>query len=306
MSAPQPALPRLPISLLRATAPWKRSASATTTLPEDELTVSGWRPERERLAEYRALIGSGAELPIAYPQVPVMAMHMDLLSRWSYPVKAIGMVHLGSVVDALAPLPADGAWDLRTWGSPGRHVRSGLEFDMFGEVSVAGEVCWRSRAVYLSRSRSASGAEESGVPELSGEGPWDSEEVLDVPEGVGRAFGRVSGDVNPIHLHRASARLFGFPRAIAHGWWSTARCAALVSRDEALPGRTLEMVFRRPVLLPSHPTLCRRAAEDHVDFALVAEPRVEEPAPPEGIAGSAPDAPEQEAKRVLHVGRVTG
>ena len=90
----QPALPRLPVSLLRATAPWKRSAAAATTLPTTESSVTGWRPDRRRLAEYRALVGSGSELPMAYPQVPIMAMHMDLLSRWSFPVRAVGLVHL--------------------------------------------------------------------------------------------------------------------------------------------------------------------------------------------------------------------
>ena len=312
----QPALPRLPVSLLRATAPWKRSAAAATTLPTTESSVTGWRPDRRRLAEYRALVGSGSELPMAYPQVPIMAMHMDLLSRWSFPVRAVGLVHQGSVVEALGELPADQRWELRVWGSPGRHVRLGLEWDMLGEVSIDGRVRWRSRAVYLSRSRRASGAEESTVPALSGEGPWAHEQVLVVPEGTGRAFGRVTGDVNPIHLHEATARLFGFPRAIAHGWWTTARTTAMLGMDEAVPGRTLEMVFRRPVLLPSQPLLCSRTApgtktgtepgtepgiEPAIEFALV-RARVEERAAGE----SASEEPSEDSRRVLHVGRVTG
>ena len=311
MSEHQPALPRLPLSLVRAAAPWKRPAAATTALPDTRSEIDGWQPERERLAQYRALVGSDAEVPLAYPQVPIMAVHMDLLSRWSHPVRAMGLVHQGSVVEALDELPTDQPWDLRAWGSAGRHVRSGMEWDMWGEVRVAGRLRWRSRAVYLSRSRRAAGAEESTVPALTGDGPWDSETVLPVEEGTGRAFGRITGDVNPIHLHAASARLFGFPRAIAHGWWTTARTTAVLDVDESVPGRTLEMVFRRPVLLPSEPSLCvRREPGDSgggavVDFALVRTGGSGAASAGEAAGASAEEVAEESAVP-LHIGRVTG
>jgi acyl dehydratase len=280
-------LPRLPLSFARVVAPWKRPATATTALPERQTIVTGWRPGRAQLAEYRALIGSSADMPLVFAQVPVMAMTMDLVSKWSFPVRAMGLVHQGAVVEVLDELPADGAWDLRAWGSGGRHVRSGLEFDVWGEVSVAGRVRWRSRAVYLSRSRAASGAEESAVPEVSGDGPWPDEVPLPVTEGTGRAFARVSGDINPIHLHELPARAFGFRRAIAHGWWTAGRTAALLDRDECVAGRTLEIAFRRPVELPSTPLLCSRRTEvGAVEFAVV--------------------APGAESGRALVAGRITG
>jgi acyl dehydratase len=197
-----------------------------------------------------------------------MAMTLDLVSRWSFPVRAIGMVHMGAVVEALAPLPAAAAWDLRCWSTPGRHVRLGLEFDVWGEVSVDGAVAWRSRAIYLSRSRSAAGAQESAVPEPAADGPWSRQLDLPAPEGTGRAFAAVSGDINPIHLHRLPARLFGFQRAIAHGWWIAGRVAALLERDEAMPGRRLEIVFRRPVVLPSTPHLQVRDVERGSEFRV--------------------------------------
>ena len=43
---------------------------------------------------------------------------------------------------------------------------------------------------------------------------------------LGRRYAGVSGDRNPIHMHALSAKAFGFPRAIAHGMWSQARCLA--------------------------------------------------------------------------------
>ncbi|MFF3414409.1 MaoC family dehydratase [Streptomyces sp. NPDC002698] len=72
---------------------------------------------------------------------------------------------------------------------------------------------------------------------------------------VGRRYGAVSGDRNPIHLHPLTARLFGFPRAVAHGMWTVARCLA-----EYGPGQPAEVraEFRAPVLLPGAVTYAAR------------------------------------------------
>ncbi|GAB2945677.1 MaoC family dehydratase [Streptomyces heilongjiangensis] len=65
---------------------------------------------------------------------------------------------------------------------------------------------------------------------------------------VGRRYGAVSGDRNPIHLHPLGARLFGFPRAIAHGMWTVARCLA---EHGTPPAALVRAEFRAPVPLPS-------------------------------------------------------
>ena len=71
-----------------------------------------------------------------------------------------------------------------------------------------------------------------------------------VPGDLGRRYGSVSGDLNPIHMHSLSARLFGFPTAIAHGMWTKARCLAAL--DPSLPpGFIVEVSFRKPILLPA-------------------------------------------------------
>ena len=102
----------------------------------------------------------------------------------------------------------------------------------------------------------------------------------------------MTGDVNPIHLHSLSARLFGFKRAIAHGWWTTGRCAAALDVDAAVAGRRLEIAFRRPVLLPSAPILCSRPTPpDGVEFALFPV---------------APDPDADDPVRALSTGVVTG
>jgi acyl dehydratase len=88
-----------------------------------------------------------------------------------------------------------------------------------------------------------------------------------LPGDLGRRYGSVSGDLNPIHIHPLTARLFGFRSAIAHGMWTKARClAALESR---LPGAfTVEVTFRKPILLPAGVEFAQAPADARVAFAV--------------------------------------
>ena len=94
---------------------------------------------------------------------------------------------------------------------------------------------------------------------------------MDAPRG---RYGSVSGDLNPIHMHPLSARLFGFKSAIAHGMWTKARCLAAL--DARLPEAfTVEVTFKKPILLPGKVQFCE-AGEGGKAFSVqfgVRDPR---------------------------------
>ena len=88
-----------------------------------------------------------------------------------------------------------------------------------------------------------------------------------MPGDIGRRYGAVSGDRNPIHLHPLSARLFGFKQAIAHGMWTKARCLA------ALEGRlpeavTVDVRFKKPLFIPGRVEFSARENGTGWDFAV--------------------------------------
>ena len=73
--------------------------------------------------------------------------------------------------------------------------------------------------------------------------------VWRLPADLGRTYAAVSGDHNPIHLYAITAKALGFPRQIAHGMWTMARCVAAL--ENRIPdAATVEVAFKRPVLLP--------------------------------------------------------
>ena len=88
-----------------------------------------------------------------------------------------------------------------------------------------------------------------------------------LPGDLGRRYGGVSGDRNPIHVHALSARLFGFPRAIAHGMWTKARCLAALAAT--LPDAyTVQVDFRKPIFLPGSVAFARSREPESTAFAV--------------------------------------
>ena len=87
----------------------------------------------------------------------------------------------------------------------------------------------------------------------------------------------MSGDRNPIHLYPLTAKALGFPRQIAHGMWSKARCVAAL--ENRLPDAvTVEVAFKKPIFLPGHGGL-RLACRPTTGYAFVAH-ATRSPAPP--------------------------
>jgi acyl dehydratase len=84
---------------------------------------------------------------------------------------------------------------------------------------------------------------------------------------VGRRYAAVSGDHNPIHLYPLTAKALGFPRQIAHGMWSLARCVAAL--ENRLPDAvTVDAAFKRPILLPGTVAFGQDATGDGIAFAV--------------------------------------
>ncbi|QJR82090.1 hypothetical protein CA267_015700 [Alteromonas pelagimontana] len=99
---------------------------------------------------------------------------------------------------------------------------------------------------------------------------------IDVPEGIGRRYAKLSGDYNPIHLSRFSARPFGFDKTIAHGMWTLAKCVSEIEKhvrrkeNAADPISQIYCEFKRPVFLPALTHLLMDNPEQHTaTFALV-------------------------------------
>ncbi|MFJ9640126.1 MaoC/PaaZ C-terminal domain-containing protein [Streptomyces sp. NPDC101178] len=254
----------LSASLVRGavTSPFKHPGRPGATLPADRLTLPAAPAAAGHLAAYRRICGFPAPesgpLPLTYPHVLAFPLAMRLMTGRDFPLPVVGLVHTWIEIRSHRPVQPGEALEPTVYAAELTAHRRGTEVTMVTEARVGGELVWESRSGYLSRHatkaeagpRSEAGpkAEAAQAPDLPAVAEWR------LPGDLGRRYGAVSGDRNPIHLHPLTARLFGFPRAIAHGMWTAARCLAEADGGPDRSGgelRTVRVEFRAPVLLPA-------------------------------------------------------
>ncbi|MCU0975719.1 MAG: hypothetical protein MUC71_05315 [Steroidobacteraceae bacterium] len=227
------------------------------------------------LARYRAVCGFDSDqrlLPATYPHVLAMPLHLALMTHPSFVVRLMGLVHIANEIEWLRPLPADGRYSLRAWLEGHRDTDRGQEFDLHTELADASGVAWRERSTLLARQRgSGAQAARSARAALRQPKPGAGEAVTEVPieagREIGRRYGRVSDDLNPIHIADWGARMFGFDRAVAHGMWSMARSIAALGPGLTPPFR-VAVEFKLPLFLGSRALLHHWRSDGAWTFVL--------------------------------------
>ncbi len=227
--------------------------------------------DAKKLADYRKVCGfaAGAHLPVTFPHILAAPLHLGLLSQKAFPLRLLGLVHIRNVIRQLRPLSPDERLDLHVYIEGQREVPNGIEFDLVTEVDDAlGKRVWESVSTNLSRRKSKD--KRGSPPKRHGEEQikYDHSEQWQVPGNIGRRYAGVSGDINPIHLSMLTARALGFPRAIAHGMWSLARCAAAFEAQLPAGPFELSVAFKLPVLLPAKVQLQYRRHDGALNYVL--------------------------------------
>jgi acyl dehydratase len=232
-------------------------------LPRLTLTRHDVPVDRAHVAAYCEVCGFPLKdtLPLTYPHVLAFGLHLAIMTDGSFPFPAVGTVHLENTITAHRAIsPGE---RLQVTARP-EHLRphvKGRVFDLLTQVHSAGELVWEETSTFL-----RVGGGDPGAPTSSLDGldqPDSTGTSWPVAGDLGRRYAAVSGDHNPIHLYGLTAKAFGFPRQIAHGMWSKARC--LASLDGRLPDAvTVEVAFKKPILLPGRVQFgsARRTGED--------------------------------------------
>jgi len=244
-------------------------------LPSTILRRSTARLEPSELQALREVTEDrGEALPLLAPHLLAFPLHMQGMTDGAFPYPAIGTVHLDNVVERTRPIAADEPLnlDVRFIG-PYPH-RKGATFTIETTVATGGEIVWRERSTMLRIGATVpEGSTELtalAVPDQDAAPTKATTETWELPENLGRTYGAVSGDRNPIHLHPLSAKAFGFPRAIAHGMWTASRIASAFG-DDLPDAATLAVRFERPILLPATVQLARWKNGKNTDLLVLSK-----------------------------------
>lgn len=219
-------------------------------LPDLELELDGVQAETDRLADYCRVCGFTLRdtLPATFPHVLAFPLQMRLMADGNFPFALLGLVHLDNAITQHRPVRLGETLQLRVRATDLRPHPKGRAFTLVAEAHVGSELVWEEAGTILRRGR----GEDVPMPKSFAGPPENAEPVTvwKLDEGLGRRYAAASGDRNPIHMHALSAKAFGFPRAIAHGMWSQARCLAQLE-GKAPDAFTTEARFLKPVLLPA-------------------------------------------------------
>jgi hypothetical protein len=267
------ALPALPgVNLL----PGIRKAGGQ--LPDLRVSRRGVEIDPAHVAAYSRVCGfpqsdiRGQALPLTYPHMLAFPLHMAIMTDGSFPYPAIGTVHLRNAITQHRPIAPAEVLDVTAVATNLRGHAKGRVFDLVTTVTSDDTVVWESTSTYLRVGKGDPSAPSEGAPLEAV--PSNGVEWR-LPGNLGRRYAAVSGDHNPIHLYPLTAKAFGFPRQIAHGMWSKARCVAAIANR--LPDAvTVEVAFKKPILLPGTVAFGSRVVDDGahrgIDFSLT-DPR---------------------------------
>ncbi len=248
--------PSLAATFFRALGTGAKRPGRINSLPGVKLVLPEVVLEGSHIAAYAALCGfnESAGVPLIYPQLLTFPLVTAYVSSPDCPWPAMGTVHLANAITQHQRLHAGDAVrvELQT-GDLLAHDK-GQVFTLNLRILRHEELVWSATQSLL----------RVGVAQVAGT-PYASQIAADlalscqtdfsVRADLGRRYGDVSGDRNPIHMTSLTARLFGFKRAIAHGMWTNARALSCLLPAQALEQASLNVEFKTPLFLPGRASL---------------------------------------------------
>ena len=211
----------------------------------------------------------GTELPVTFPHVLSMPLHLKIFALSAFPLRPMGLIHLSNTIESPGTLAAGTRVDVAVAARNYQRTDAGITFDMDTDVSRGGQTLWKETCVFLARwpdSMARASARMTRPPKA----PKDSTVLVefDVTRETAWAYARVSADFNPIHLSDRAARFFGLRGLIGHGMWSLARTLAQAPAAVIPGGAVIGTQFLSPVQLPGRVAIKEWSDEGQVKRAL--------------------------------------
>jgi len=258
-----------PALLLRALFKRARQQSAVTEL------TSAYRLDAlplDDIARYRAAFGfSGERVPLPWWYLLAQRAHLATMLEPGFPFRIAGLVHMDNALRAFhEPAPDKPLLVETVLRLPPPSSSGALRCELETTGSADGEPVFSCTSTYLVRRGAGGGKkrEDDVLPQSAAIAQW----TLDAA--AGRRYARLSGDWNPIHLTRWSARLMGMRAPIIHGMHTLAASCAALERETGRPAIAIDCRFRAPVALGSSVVLAFDAAAGDFTVSAASKPAV--------------------------------
>ncbi len=261
-------LPSMATLYTRALFSLRKGSNPEAPLEEIPQKIHGLSVNPEKLARFKKVCGFRAseDIPITYYYVFALRIGLYLLTDKTFPLPVMGLIHLNNTFKQYRPAKVDDSFEVECRIGRDQIQANGRQFDIITEFKTNNETCVECRSRFLSKtSRKQSRSKKIATPRepLSGETfTWE------LPANIGRAYAKVSGDYNPIHLFPWSAKLFGFKAPITHGMYLHSRISVALDNICDRSQKELSVEFKKPVFLPSTVNFIVQKNENALNFEV--------------------------------------
>jgi hypothetical protein len=252
-------MPNIKMLLLKAAlkrSRYDRQSFSDTSLPERKLGFDGFQLDEPTYRLYHQVVDWGGESEIIHPcylHSLAFPLHIMLLLLPEFPFPLLGLVHVNNQISQLRPIRRGDKLAATSCFGPLELHPKGWLFSIKVEFYCGTELVWQSVSTNLFRTNHGHAVDPiAKYSTATVTNPINT--TWDLSASLGRRYAKVSGDFNPIHLTKWTAKLFGFKQHIIHGMWTKSYCvSALQKISPKLFSQAFEFntSFKQPLYLPS-------------------------------------------------------
>ncbi|MDP2824775.1 MAG: MaoC family dehydratase [Sulfuritalea sp.] len=241
-------------------------------LPDIQAQWRGQRASPRQLADYFGLSGlpAGEQISILYPHTVSFPMLMAVLSHPAFPLPIWKVLQVRNRLTQHEPIAPDAVLDFTVRTGERRVLEKGVEMDIHVTAETGGRIVWEGVNTFYARGRFGTvGAAEAAAPSspaVAGEARADWQ----MPAHGCWRYGRLSGDINPLHMNNWYARRSGYAGAFAHPQRVIGQCLGHLGTARHAPMQ-LETWIKGPVFYGARVSLRAESQSTEQLFALHVE-----------------------------------
>ncbi len=229
-----------------------KKRKSTQSLSEVMYVRPKVRVEAKKVADYAKVCGftPAQGVPMLFPHLEAFPLAMMLFGSKHFPWPGMGLVHLANRAKQYKRINVGD--ELRIEMQTGELFthKKGQVFTLHARALRQGELVWDSTWTLLSMAvKQPKGPAYASA--FQDETQLAHQADFMAAGGLGRRYGAVSGDINPIHMTDLTAKFMGFKKAIAHGMWTKARSLAMLMPKEPVDQAEVNVEFKNPLFLPA-------------------------------------------------------
>ena len=251
-------IPNIKMLLLKAALKKSSYGSKKTfkaLLPNKEIYFDGFELSGTDYKLFHQVVNWELESDFIHPcylHSLAFPLHIMLLLLPEFPFPLLGLVHVNNQIKQIRPIKNDERLIISCcFGDLELHPKGWL-FSIKVEFYSESQLVWQSTSTHLFRTEHDYVVEPIAKHDIHiFTNPVNATWKLNA--NLGRRYAKVSGDFNPIHLTKFSAKLFGFKQHIIHGMWTKSYCISALHKSTPslfLQAFEINTTFMNPLYLP--------------------------------------------------------